>query len=140
MDAKPAAAMPRRAAIEPRRSPESLVGGLDAVVAVDGWAAGVAWIEVWARGGDWIVLDRGAHRDVCRCIAPDLGQVLWYEPRDIEEVWAMLAELRSRSDTREILVVRGIVERAVFDSPAIAALGALCRDYRATLLVVIEAR
>jgi len=119
-------------------SPDRFLERTDAVISVDGWAAGAVWIEAWACRGGWIVLDHSAHLDVCRGMESDTWQVLWYERIDADDVWAMLAELRSRSEAQEILVVRRVADRVAFESPGFASLRALCCDYRATLLVVIQ--
>ena len=118
--------------------PDRLSEPTHSVISVDGWKAGLTWIEAWARCGGWIVLDHSAHSDVCSGAGSDPGKVLWCESRDADDVWAMLAELRGRSETQQILVVRRAPQRADLDSPEIAALQRLCWEYRATLVVVIQ--
>jgi len=131
-------ARPDVAAIGLEGLPDRLLGRSDSVIAVDSWAAGIVWIETWACCDGWIVLDHSAHPDVCRGMESDSRQVLWCEPNDADYVLAMLAELRGRSETQRILVVRQVALHAALDSPEIAALHRLCHDYRATLLVVIQ--
>jgi hypothetical protein len=106
------------------------------VVSLSGWSAALAWIESWMRFGNWIVVDRESHSDLCRMLSPHSWHVLWYEPVDTSGVWALLAELRGRNETKGILVVRQVADGATLESTESDALQRVCRQYHATLLVV----
>jgi hypothetical protein len=139
MNAKLAAA-PRTNSTEPRTFWDRFLGRAESRVVVEGWSAAVAWIDAWTRFGDWILVDGSAHPDLCNRLTPNSWHVLWYESVAAGDVWAMLAELRGRPDTRRILVVRKVADLAVLDTAEAATLGAQCSDYDATLLLVIEPR
>jgi hypothetical protein len=115
-----------------------MVAGDDTFDSVVGWDAGVRWIAAWRRFGDWVLVDRRTHPDFCQRLAPDSWQVLWYDSIEAGDVRALLTELRSRKETRRILVVYRVDDPAALDAPGFASLRSLCRDYRATLLSVID--
>jgi 7-keto-8-aminopelargonate synthetase-like enzyme len=128
----------RVAAIVPELSRGGRLEEHDSVPFIEGWAAGVAWIKAQASRGCCIVLDRSTHRDVCREMDFDDWELLWCERVDADDVLAMLTELRSRSEKREILVVRRERNRMRLESAGLASLRALCAEHRAALLVVIH--
>lgn len=139
MNAKLAAA-PRTTSIEPRSIWDRLFGHSQTRLVVEGWSAAVKWIDSWTRFGDWILVDVDAHRGFCASLIPSSWHVLWYESVAAGDVWAMLAELRGRPETRRILVVHRVAGHAALDTAEIATLGAQCSDYDATLLLVVESR
>lgn len=139
MNAKLAAA-PRTTETEPRSFWDRFFGRAETRVVVEGWSAAVEWIDGWTRFGDWILVDSGAHRGLCARLIPSSWHVLWYESVAAGDVWAMLAELRGRPETRRILVVHRVAGQAALDTAEIATLGAQCSDYEATLLLVVEPR
>lgn len=139
MNAKSAAA-PRTTETEPRRFWDRFLSRAETRAVVKGWSAAVAWIDAWTRFGDWILVDSAAHRGLCASLMPSSWHVLWYESVAAGDVWAMLAELRARPETRRILVVHRVAGSDALDTAEIATLGAQCSDYEATLLLVVESR
>jgi hypothetical protein len=107
-------------------------------IIIDGWSDAIEWIDAWARGGDWILVDGRMHPGICERISPNSWHVLWYESAAAGDVWAMLAELRGRPETQRILVVRQIADPADLGSAETRTLSAQCSDYDATLLLVRE--
>jgi hypothetical protein len=138
MIAKPAAEL-ATSDTQPRSIWSRLFSRPQTRVVIGGWNAAVEWIAAWTRFGDWILVDSEVHHSLCDRIAPSSWHVLWYGSVAAGDVWAMLAELRRRGETRRILVVHRVADAADLESAETNTLSVQCSDYGATLVLVVEA-
>lgn len=100
-----------------------------------GWGAAFGAVTALVRPGDHIVLDRLAHASLRSGATAATRNVRRVDHADPTAVRTALAEIRATDATHGILVVTEGLFSMDSDSPDLAGLQAVCREYDATLLV-----
>jgi glycine C-acetyltransferase len=100
-----------------------------------GYAAGAGVIKGLVRSSDHIVIDSLAHACLQDGAASATRNVYLYRHLEIESARRWLREIRARDTVNGILVVTESLFSMDSDTPDIAALQDLCREYNATLMV-----
>src|SRR5436190_1918284 len=113
----------------------AFLGVEEAILFPTGWAAGYGAIKGLVRGGDHIVIDSLAHACLQEGAAAATRNIYPFRHRETEECRRWLAEIRAKDTENGILVVTESLFSMDSDTPNIAALQELCRQYGATLLV-----
>lgn len=100
-----------------------------------GWAAGYGVIKGLVRADDHIVMDALAHSCLQDGAHAATRNVHLYGHLDVQSVRRHLKRIRARDTRNAILVVTEGLFSMDSDTPDLAALQALCREFGATLLV-----
>jgi 7-keto-8-aminopelargonate synthetase-like enzyme len=100
-----------------------------------GYAAGAGAIKGLVRSSDHVVIDALAHACLQDGAAAATKNVYLFRHLDIGSARRWLREIRAKDTTNGILVVTEGLFSMDSDTPDIAALQELCREYRATLMV-----
>lgn len=111
------------------------VGTTDATVFPTGWGAGYAAIRALVRPDDHIIIDLLAHNclsEAAQAATPNLHR---FPHLSTDAVARRLERIRTEDPDAGILIVTEGIFSMDADSPDIAALQALARRWRATLLV-----
>ena len=106
-----------------------------AVLYPTGYAAGAGAIKGLVRSSDHVVIDALAHACLQDGAAAATKNVYLFRHLDIGSARRWLREIRAKDTTNGILVVTEGLFSMDSDTPDIAALQDLCREYRATLMV-----
>lgn len=106
-----------------------------AVLYPTGWAAGFGVIKGLVRSHDHVVLDALAHACLYDGAAAATPNVHVHRHLDLASARRRLARIRARDIENSILVVTEGLFSMDSDTPDLAALQVLCREFRATLLV-----
>ncbi len=110
--------------------------GLDHVVLFPtGWAAGFGAIKGLVRSSDHVVIDSLAHACLQEGAAAATKNVYLFRHLENEEVRRWLKDIRAKDTENGIMVVTESLFSMNSDTPDIAGLQELCREYGATLLV-----
>jgi glycine C-acetyltransferase/8-amino-7-oxononanoate synthase len=100
-----------------------------------GWGAAFGVITALVHGRDHIVIDQLAHASLRQGAAAATRSVVPHRHLDCDHVRELLAQIRARDTENGILVVTEGLFSMDSDSPDLALLQHLCREYGATLLV-----
>jgi 7-keto-8-aminopelargonate synthetase-like enzyme len=100
-----------------------------------GWAAGYGAIKALVRQDDHIVMDILGHACLQDGAAAATRNIHIHPHLNVESVRRQLRRIRARDTENGILVVTEALFSMDSDTPDIAALQALCREYGARLLV-----
>jgi glycine C-acetyltransferase len=100
-----------------------------------GWGAAYGAITALAHGRDHIVIDQLAHASLRQGAQAATRNVAVHRHLDTDHVRELLAAIRARDRENGILVVTEGLFSMDSDSPDLALLQHLCREYGATLMV-----
>jgi 7-keto-8-aminopelargonate synthetase-like enzyme len=100
-----------------------------------GWAAGYGVIKGLVRPDDHIVMDRLAHACLQEGAAAATRNVHLFKHNDVADARAKLEAIRSHDRDHGIMVVTESLFSMDSDTPDIAQLQELAREFRATLVV-----
>ena len=100
-----------------------------------GWAAGFGVIRGLVRPSDHVVIDALAHSCLQEGAAAATRNVHSHRHLDVDSARRHLTRIRSHDTENAILVVTESLYSMDSDTPDIAALQDLCREFRATLVV-----
>ncbi|QNP69296.1 aminotransferase class I/II-fold pyridoxal phosphate-dependent enzyme [Streptomyces roseirectus] len=100
-----------------------------------GWASGFGTIRALMHKGDHILLDKLSHDSLRQGAAASGATVEFFRHLDNEAVRRHLAKIRATDTARAVLVVTEGVFSMDSDTPDLAELLALCREFGAQLLV-----
>ena len=100
-----------------------------------GWAAGFGVIKGLVRASDHVVIDGLAHSCLQEGAVAATRNVHLHGHLDIDSARRHLNRIRARDAKNAILVVTESLFSMDSDTPDIAALQDLCREYNATLLI-----
>jgi glycine C-acetyltransferase/8-amino-7-oxononanoate synthase len=100
-----------------------------------GWGAAFGVITALVHGRDHIVIDQLAHPSLRHGAAAATRNVVPHRHLDCDHVRELLAQIRARDTENGILVVTEGLFSMDSDSPDLALLQHLCREYGAALLV-----
>lgn len=111
------------------------VGMKEALLFPTGWAAGYGVIKALVRSKDYVVMDLLAHSCLQMGAHAATSNVLAYRHLNIDDCRAKLEAARSAAPDAGILLVTEALFSMDSDTPDIAAMQSLAREYNATLLV-----
>ena len=117
------------------RSIADFLGMEHAVLFPTGWAAGFGVIKALVRPDDHVVMDGLCHSCLQEGAAAATRNVHLHGHLNIASARRHLARIRARDAENAILVVSESLFSMDSDTPDIAALQDLCREFRATLLI-----
>ncbi len=117
------------------RSIADFLGMEHAVLYPTGWAAGFGVIKALVRPDDHVVMDGLCHSCLQEGAFAATRNVHLHGHLNIASARRHLARIRARDAENAILVVTESLFSMDSDTPDIAALQDLCREFRATLLV-----
>jgi 7-keto-8-aminopelargonate synthetase-like enzyme len=100
-----------------------------------GYAAGAGAIKGLVRSSDHIVMDALAHACLQDGAASATKNVYLFRHLDVQSARRWLSQIRAKDTTNGILVVTEGLFSMDSDSPDIAAMQELCREFNATLMV-----
>ncbi|HJT06869.1 MAG TPA: aminotransferase class I/II-fold pyridoxal phosphate-dependent enzyme [Stellaceae bacterium] len=100
-----------------------------------GWAAGFGVIKGLVRPSDHVVIDALAHSCLQEGAAAATRNVHSHRHLDIDSARRHLTRIRAHDTENAILVVTESLFSMDSDTPDIAALQDLCREYQATLVI-----
>jgi glycine C-acetyltransferase/8-amino-7-oxononanoate synthase len=100
-----------------------------------GWGAAFGVITALVHGRDHILIDQLAHASLRQGAAAATRNVVPHRHLDCDHVRELLAQVRARDTENGIMVVTEGLFSMDSDSPDLALLQHLCREYGATLLV-----
>jgi 7-keto-8-aminopelargonate synthetase-like enzyme len=100
-----------------------------------GWAAGFGVIRGLVRSADHVVIDSLAHTCLQEGAAAATRNVYLFRHLDVEHCRHWLEKIRAKDAENGIMVVTEGLFSMDSDTPDLAAMQDLCREYRATLLV-----
>jgi 7-keto-8-aminopelargonate synthetase-like enzyme len=113
----------------------SYLGMQEALLFPTGWAAGFGLIKALVKPSDFIVIDALAHACLITGAQSATPNVVFYRHLSVDHCRQRLAAIRTREPEAGILLVTESLFSMDSDTPDIAALQALARDYQATLMV-----
>lgn len=102
-----------------------------------GWGAAFGAVTGLVRPDDHIVMDRLAHSSLQTGASAATQNITRVEHLNVGAVQSALAEIRSTDNSNGILVITEGLFSMDSDSPDLRAMQAVCREYKATLLVDI---
>lgn len=117
------------------RAIADFLGMEHAVLYPTGWAAGFGVIKALVRGEDHVVMDGIAHSCLQEGAFAATRNVHLHGHLNIASARRHLSRIRTRDAKNGILVVTESLFSMDSDTPDIAALQDLCREFKATLLV-----
>jgi 7-keto-8-aminopelargonate synthetase-like enzyme len=100
-----------------------------------GWAAGYGAIRGLVRSADHIVIDALAHACLQEGANAATRNIYMHRHLDVEHCRHWLKAIRGKDSENAILVVTEALFSMDSDTPDLAALQAVCREYNATLMV-----
>ena len=100
-----------------------------------GWAAGYGVIKGLVRSSDHIVMDSLAHTCLQEGAAAATRNVVLFRHLQVDECRAKLQAIRAKDTTNGIMVVTEGLFSMDSDTPDLAAMQELCREYKAVLMV-----
>lgn len=100
-----------------------------------GWAAGFGAIKGLVRADDHVVMDALSHSCLREGASAATRNVHLHQHLDVAAARRQLSRIRARDRENAILLVTESLFSMDSDTPDIAALQDLCREFRATLLV-----
>jgi 7-keto-8-aminopelargonate synthetase-like enzyme len=100
-----------------------------------GYAAGAGAIKGLVRSSDYVVMDALAHACLQDGAAAATKNVFLFRHLDLVSARRWLSQIRAKDTTNGILVVTEGLFSMDSDTPDIAALQDLCREFNATLMV-----
>jgi glycine C-acetyltransferase len=107
----------------------------EAVLFPTGWAAGYGVIRGLVRSADHIVIDSLAHTCLQEGANAATRNIYMHRHLDVDHCRHWLQTIRSKDAENGIMVVTEGLFSMDSDTPDIAALQALCNEFKATLLV-----
>jgi glycine C-acetyltransferase len=117
------------------RTISDFVGMEHTVLYPTGWAAGFGVIKGLVRPSDHVVIDGLAHSCLQEGAAAATRNVHLHRHLDIDSARRRLMRIRAHDTENAILVVTESLFSMDSDTPDIAALQELCREFRATLVI-----
>ena len=117
------------------RTISDFLGMQHVVLYPTGWAAGFGAIKGLVRPGDHVVIDGLAHSCLQEGAFAATRNVHLHSHLDIDSARRHLSRIRARDTENAILVVTETLFSMDSDTPDIAALQDLCREFRAVLLI-----
>jgi glycine C-acetyltransferase len=100
-----------------------------------GWAAGFGTIVALVRPHDHVVLDQNSHACLMQGARAATEKHTFFRHNDVEDARRKLARIRAKDTKNAILVVTEGIFSMDSDSPDIARLQEVCREFDAVLLV-----
>jgi glycine C-acetyltransferase len=122
-------------AVELERRIAGFLGVSEAILFPTGWAAGYGVIRGLVRPTDTIVMDVLAHACLQEGANAATRNIHRFRHNDVDACRACLEEIRATDTLNGIMVVTESLFSMDSDSPNIAALQELCREFNATLMV-----
>ncbi len=113
----------------------AFIGMGDAVLFPTGWAAGYGVIKALVRSKDYVVMDLLAHSCLQMGAQAATSNVMVYRHLNIDDCRAKLAAARQAAPDSGILLVTESLFSMDSDTPDLAAMQRLAREYDATMLV-----
>jgi len=113
----------------------AFLGVEEAILFPTGWAAGYGAIKGLVRSNDHIVIDSLAHACLQEGASAATKNIYPFRHLEPNECRHWLAEIRAKDKENGILVVTESLFSMDSDTPNMAVLQELCREYGATLLV-----
>ena len=107
----------------------------EAILFPTGWAAGYGVIKGLVRSSDYIVMDHLAHACLQEGAMAATPNVSLFRHLQVEECREKLRAIRARDSENGIMVITESLFSMDSDTPNIAAMQELCREYNATLMV-----
>jgi 7-keto-8-aminopelargonate synthetase-like enzyme len=107
----------------------------DALLFPTGWAAGFGVIKGLVRSRDYVVMDALAHSCLQTGAQAATSNVLLFRHLDLDDCRRKLAAARSTSADAGIMLVTESLFSMDSDTPDIAAMQTLAREFRATLVL-----
>jgi 7-keto-8-aminopelargonate synthetase-like enzyme len=107
----------------------------EAILFPTGWAAGFGAIKGLVRSSDHVVIDSLAHACLQEGAAAATRNIYPFRHLQTEECRHWLADIRAKDRENGILVVTESLFSMDSDTPNIAAMQEVCREYDATLMV-----
>jgi len=117
------------------RTIADFLGMRHAVLYPTGWAAGFGVIKGLVRPSDHVVIDALAHSCLQEGAAAATRNVHSHRHLDLDSARRHLTRIRAHDSENAILVVTESLFSMDSDTPDIAALQDLCREFRATLMI-----
>lgn len=111
------------------------LGAPEAILFPTGWAAGYGVIKAFVRSNDWVVMDALSHTCLQEGANAATRNIALFRHRQLDECREKLEMIRARSSECGIMVVTESLFSMDSDTPDIAAMQALCREFDATLVV-----
>lgn len=121
--------------VELERRLAAFLGMSEAVLYPTGWAAGFGVIKGLVRSQDYILIDALAHSCLQTGAAAATRNVVPFRHNSVDDCRAKLAKIRGKDSDAGIMIVTEGLFSMDSDTPDIAALQGLARDYGATLMV-----
>lgn len=119
-----------------RRLADTL-GCAEAILFPTGWAAGFGVIKGLVRSGDYILIDALAHACLQTGAAAATRNVVPFRHLNLDDCRTKLAGIRAKAPLAGIMLVTEGLFSMDSDTPDIAAMQTLAREYGATLMVDI---
>ena len=107
----------------------------EAILFPTGWAAGYGVIKGLVRSSDYIVMDHLAHACLQEGAMAATANISLFRHLQVEECREKLRAIRARDTENGIMVVTESLFSMDSDTPDLAAMQELCREYQATLMV-----
>jgi glycine C-acetyltransferase len=107
----------------------------EAILFPTGWAAGYGVIKGLVRSSDYIVMDHLAHACLQEGAMAATPNISLFRHLQVDECREKLRAIRERDSTNGIMVVTESLFSMDSDTPDLAAMQELCREYGATLMV-----
>lgn len=105
------------------------------VLLSSGWGAAFSAVTGLVRPDDHVIMDRLAHASLQTGVASATRNIRRMEHNSVESLRQALMEIRGSDTQNGILVITEGLFSMDSDSPDLRTMQALCREYRATLLV-----
>jgi 7-keto-8-aminopelargonate synthetase-like enzyme len=107
----------------------------EAILFPTGWAAGYGVIKGLVRSSDHIVMDHLAHACLQEGAMASTQNISLFRHLQVEECREKLRAIRARDSANGIMVITESLFSMDSDTPDLAAMQELCREYNATLMV-----
>ncbi|QCO58028.1 aminotransferase class I/II-fold pyridoxal phosphate-dependent enzyme (plasmid) [Pseudorhodobacter turbinis] len=121
--------------VELERRLASFLGMSYTVLFPTGWAAGFGVIKGLVRSQDYILIDALAHSCLQTGAAAATRNVVPFRHNSVDDCRAKLAKIRAKDIDAGIMIATESLFSMDSDTPDIAALQSLAREYGATLMV-----
>lgn len=105
------------------------------VLVSSGWGAAFCAVTGLVRPDDHVIMDRLAHASLQTGVASATRNIRRMEHNSVESLRQALMEIRGADTTNGILVITEGLFSMDSDSPDLRTMQAVCREYKATLLV-----
>lgn len=121
--------------VELERRIADFLGAPEAILFPTGWAAGYGVIKGFVRSSDWVVMDALAHTCLQEGANAATRNIALFRHNQVDECRDKLEMIRARDAECGVMVVTESLFSMDSDTPQLAAMQALCREFDATLLV-----